>query len=99
MPSNLSEGMFLQVIGPTTHDAYLEQRRIISFTSGSGGSITVANKFSGNLTGAFIRVIQEGSTLLFDLSVAADTPTGGWDVKFTNPDLISSTLTNSFTVT
>ena len=99
VPSDLSEGMFLQVIGPSTHAAYLEQRRIINFTSGAGGSITVANKFSGSLNGAYIKVIKESSTLLFDLAVSADAPTGAWSVKFTNPDLISSTLTNSFTVT
>ena len=99
VPSDLSEGMFLQVVGPATHDAYREQRRIISFTSGAGGTITVANKFSGSLNGAVIKVIKESSTLLFDLAVSTDTPVGAWDVKFTNPDLISSTLTNSFTVT
>ena len=99
IPSSLSEGMFLQVVGPSTHPAYREQRRIISFTSGAGGTITVANKFSGSLNGAVIRVIKESSTLLFDLAVSSDTPTGAWDVKFTNPDLISFTLTNSFTVT
>ena len=99
VPSDLSEGMFLQVVGPSTHDAYREQRRIISFTSGVGGNITVANKFSGSLNGAVIKVVKESSTLLFDLVVSSDTPTGAWDVKFTNPDLISFTLTNSFTVT
>jgi hypothetical protein len=99
VPSDLSEGMFLQVVGPSTHPAYREQRRIISFTSGAGGTITVANKFSGSLNGAVIRVVKESSTLLFDLAVSSDTPTGAWDAKFTNPDLISFTLTNSFTVT
>jgi hypothetical protein len=99
VPSDLSEGMFLQVVGPTTHAGYREQRRIISFTSGSGGTITVATKFSGSLNGAIIKVVKESSTLLFDLAVSSNTPTGVWDVRFTNPDLIFSTLTNSFTVT
>ena len=99
IPTTLSEGMFLRVVGPTTHAAYFEQRRIISFTSGIGGTITVANKFSGNLNGAIIQVVKESGTLLFDLSVDSDAPVGAWDVKVTNPDLISFTLTNSFTVT
>lgn len=99
IPVGLSEGMFLQVVGPATHAAYREQRRIISFTSGSDGNITVANKFSGSLNGAVIKVVKESSTLLFDLAVSSDAPTGAWDIKFTNPDLISVTLTNSFTVT
>ena len=44
-------------------------------------------------------MVKESSTLLFDLAVSSDAPTGAWDIKFTNPDLISVTLTNSFTVT
>jgi len=99
IPTDLSEGMFLQVVGPETHPAYFEQRRVISFTSGSRGTITVANKFSGNLNGAIIKVIKESSVLHFDLALAANTPTETWDVRVTNPDLISFTLTNSFTVT
>jgi hypothetical protein len=99
VPSDLSEGMFVRVLGPESHAAYKEQRRIASFSSGAGGSITVVNKFSGSLNGASIQVVKYSSQVSFDLAVSSDTPKGAWDTKVTNPDLISSTLNNSFTVT
>ena len=98
VPTTLLAGMFLRVVGPDTHSAYREQRRIISFTSGISGTITVVNKFSGSLDGAIIEVIKRDSQINFDVTIDASAPTGSWDVKITNPDLISSTLTNSFTI-
>ena len=98
VPSDMSEGMFLRVIGPETHAAYKEHRRIASVSPGEGGSITVVNKFSGSLNGASIQVVKYSSQVSFDLVVSSDTPKGTWDIKVTNPDLISSTLNNSFTV-
>ena len=103
-------GMFVEVIGPSTHPAYLEKRRVVSSSS---NSITVATDFSGSLSGAVIQVIKLTTVstvssvdgfavtkkLTFDVTIGDDTPTGVWDLKVTNPDLISSTLTNSFTIT
>ena len=113
VPTNLLEGMFLEVIGPTTHAAYGEKRRIISFTSGSGGTITVVTDFSAGLSSAVVQVIKESSVetvtfvdgdpitekFTFDLTIAADATPGVWDIKITNPDLISTTLSKSFTIT
>ena len=106
-------GMFVEVVGPSTHDTYLEKRRIVSTTPGVEGTITVATDFSGSLSGAVIQVIKRSTVtdvrsvdghpitkkFTFDVTIDADTPTGVWDLKVTNPDLISSTLTNSFTIT
>ena len=108
--SGILPGMFVEVLGPSTHAAYLEKRRVVSSAI---DSITVATDFSGSLSGAVIQVIKlttvstvssvDGDAvtkkLTFDVTIAADTPTGVWDLKVTNPDLISSTLTNSFTIT
>ena len=108
--SGILPGMFVEVLGPSTHAAYLEKRRVVSSAS---NSITVSTDFSGSLSGAIIQVIKlttvstvssvDGDAvtkkLTFDVTIAADTPTGVWDLKVTNPDLISSTLTNSFTIT
>jgi|2_EtaG_2_1085320.scaffolds.fasta_scaffold06598_2 hypothetical protein len=102
-PDNISEsispGMFLQVSGPSTHPAYHEQRRIISFTPDTETSITVANKFSGSLDGAIVKILKRYSTIKFDVTISSTAPTGVWDVVVTNPDLITTTLKNSFTVT
>ena len=117
VPTNLLAGMFLEVIGPTSHTAYGEKRRINNFTSGTGGSITVVNEFSASLSGAKVQVITQSAVgpaatsvtyvdglavtkqFTFDLTIGAEVDTGVWDIKITNPDLISTTLTKSFTIT
>lgn len=113
VPASLSQGMFLEVLGPKSHSAWGEKRRIINFTSGAGGTITVATEFSSSLAGAIVQVIKESSVdtvtsvdgaavtrkFTFDLTISSDTTKGVWDIKVTNPDLISTTLTNSFTIT
>jgi len=113
VPTSLSQGMFLEVIGPKSHGAWGEKRRIISFTSGSGGTITVATDFSSNLAGTTVQVIKESSVdvvtsvdgdpvtrkFTFNLTISTDTTKGVWDIKVINPDLISTTLSNSFTIT
>ena len=83
LPVGLSQGMFLQVVGPTTHPAYNEQRRILTIGTG----ITVANKFSGNLVGAIVRILKRSNTITFDATISSSAPTGEWDVVVTNPDL------------
>ena len=95
LPTDIGAGMFLQVIGPTGHPAYNEQRRILSVAD---SGIVVANKFSGNLVGASIRVLKRSNTITFDATISSDAPTGTWDVVVTNPDLITATLKNSFTI-
>tara|TARA_R110000824_G_scaffold43880_9_gene128075 strand:- start:4050 stop:5414 length:1365 start_codon:yes stop_codon:yes gene_type:complete len=99
IPSGLLEGMVLRVVGPKTHDVYNEHRRIVSFTSGSGGSITVANEFSSSLSGAFVEVFKQETKVSFDAAVASDAAIGSRNVKITNADLKSSTLTSGFNVT
>tara|TARA_R100000664_G_C2752242_1_gene139543 strand:- start:120 stop:1673 length:1554 start_codon:yes stop_codon:yes gene_type:complete len=96
VPASVGAGMFLQIIGPTSHPAYNEQRRI---TSVVGDSVVVANKFSGNLVGATVRVLKRSNTITFNATISSDAPLGSWDVVLTNPDLITATLKNSFTVT
>jgi len=113
VPTTLSAGMFLEVLGPKSHSTYGEKRRIISFTSGASGTITVANDFSDSLAGVSVQVIKESSVetvtsvgghavtkkFTFDLTISAEATVGVWDIKVTNPDLISTTLTKSFTIT
>ena len=99
IPSGLLEGMVLRVVGPRTHDVYNEHRRIVSFTSGSGGSITVANEFSSSLSGAFVEVFKQETKVSFDAAVASDAASGSRNVKITNSDLKSDTLTSGFNVT
>tara|TARA_R110002110_G_scaffold120885_11_gene296287 strand:+ start:827 stop:2221 length:1395 start_codon:yes stop_codon:yes gene_type:complete len=113
VPTTLSAGMFLEVIGPKSHATYGEKRRIISFTSGDSGTITVANDFSASLAGVSVQVIKESSVetvtsvdghavtkkFTFDLTISTAATIGVWDIKVTNPDLISTTLTKSFTIT
>ena len=99
IPSGLLEGMVLRVTGPKTHSALNEHRRIVSFTSGSGGSITVANEFSSSLSGAFIEVFKQETEVSFDAAIASDAATGSRNIKITNSDLKSDTLVSGFTVT
>ena len=99
IPSGLLEGMVLRVTGPKTHSAFNEHRRIVSFTSGSGGSITVANEFSSSLSGAFIEVFKQETEVSFDAAIASDAATGSRNIKITNSDLKSDTLVSGFTVT
>jgi len=99
IPSGLLEGMVLRVTGPKTHSALNEHRRIVSFTSGSGGSITLANEFSSSLSGAFVEVFKQESQVSFDAAIASDAATGSRNVKITNSDLKSDTLVSGFTVT
>jgi len=99
IPSGLLEGMVLRVASPKTHDSYNEHRRIVSFTSGSGGSITLANEFSSSLSGAFVEVVKQETKVSFDAAIASDAATGSRNVKITNSDLKSDTLTSGFSVT
>ena len=98
IPSGLLEGMVLRVVGPRTHDVYNEHRRIVSFTSGSGGSITVANEFSSSLSGAFVEVIKREASISFDAAIASDAVAGSRNIKITNSDSKSDTLVGGFVV-
>ena len=90
--------MVLKVTSPRTHGAYNEHRRIVSFTSGAGGSITVANEFSSSLSGAFIEVFKKQNQVSFEMAIASDAVLGFRDVKLTNPDSKSDTLKSAFNV-
>ena len=98
IPSNLLEGMYLQVVGPETHSSNKETRRILSSVSGAGGTITVATAFSSELDGAFVRVIERQDFLRFSVYVPEQVDTGAYDVTVINDDLLEDTLVGGFTV-
>ena len=98
VPSSLLEGMVLRVAGPKTHDAYNEHRRIVSFTSGAAGSITVANEFSASLSGSFVEVFKREASISFDAAIASDAVAGSRNIKITNSDSKSDTLVGGFVV-
>ena len=99
VPSGLLEGMVLRIVGPKTHSSYNEHRRIVSFTSGSGGTIKVANEFSSSLDGAFVEVFKQDSSVSFDAAIASDAPVGTRNIKIINSDSKSDTLLSGFNVT
>ena len=96
-PLDITEGMFLQVIGPATHSAYKETRRVVSSNS-TAKKITVANAFSGSLSGCRVRVIEREDTLRFKLTVPGNAALGKYNVTVTNTDLLYSTLVKGFEV-
>ena len=96
-PLDITEGMFLQVIGPTTHGAYKETRRVISSNVSTKG-ITVANAFSSSLVGARVRVIEREDTLRFKLDIPGNAALGKYNVTVTNTDLLFSSLIKGFEV-
>ena len=91
--------MVLRIVGPKTHSSYNEHRRIVSFTSGSGGTIKVANEFSSSLDGAFVEVFKQDSSVSFDAAIASDAPVGTRNIKIINSDSKSDTLLSGFNVT
>jgi|7_EtaG_2_1085326.scaffolds.fasta_scaffold07224_3 hypothetical protein len=97
VPLDLSEGMFLQVTGPKTHGAYRETRRVVS-ASDTSKTITVSEQFSASLANAFVRVIERQNSLQFAFTVPLDAMAGKYDVKVTNTDLLSSTLSAGFEI-
>jgi hypothetical protein len=98
IPTNLSEGMFMKVAGPTTHNSYAEHRRISSFTSGNAGTITVVNPFSSSLSGASVSVFKKSSQVQFTLRVDSGATIGFKSVKITNPDSQISVLNNAILI-
>lgn len=98
IPATVVKDTFLKVLGPSSHAAVGEQRRIYSATTGLGGSIKVLNAFSSSLAGAQVEVIKESGEITFDMGISATTPVGYKDVKLTNPDLIEYTLEKGFNV-
>ena len=98
IPSDLLEGMFLQVVGPDDHPSYKESRRILSSTSGNGGTITVANEFSEELSGARVRVIELENVVRFSAYVPIGAEQGTYDVTFTSSELLETTLSGSINI-
>ena len=98
IPTDLSEGMFMRIIGPKTHDAYNEHRRISSSGAGNGGTITVVNPFSSSLSGALVSVFKKSSQVQFTLRVDSSAVTGFKTVKITNPDSQVSVLDNAILI-
>lgn len=98
VPTNLSEGMFMQVASPKTHDSYAERRRIISSTPGNAGTITVANPFSSSLSGASVSVFKRSSQVQFTLRIDSDATAGLKSVKITNPDSQITVLDNAILI-
>jgi len=98
VPSDLLEGMVLRVASPKTHESFNEHRRIVSFTSGASGTITVANEFSSSLSGAFVEVIKREASISFDAAIASDAVAGSRNIKITNSDSKSDTLVGGFVV-
>ena len=98
VPSNLLNGMYLQVVGPKTHSSYSETNRVISAVSGAGGAITVVTPFSSSLTGAAVRVVERQDFLRFSVYVPSGARTGKYDITVINSDLIEDTLVGGLTV-
>ena len=98
IPTNLSEGMFMKVSGPTTHNSYAEHRRISSFTPGNAGTITVVNPFSSALSGASVSVFKKSSQVQFTLRVDSSAVAGFKNVKITNPDSQTAVLDNAILI-
>ena len=96
-PIDITEGMFLQVVEPATHGAYKETRRVVS-SSVSDKKVTVANKFSANLAGSRVRVIEREDTLKFKLDVPSNAALGKYNITVTNTDQLFSTLVKGFEV-
>ena len=96
-PLDITEGMFLQVTGPTTHGAYKETRRILS-SDVTNKKLVVANAFSASLAGANVRVIEREDTLGFDLRVPDNAALGKYNITVTNTDQLYSTLVRGFEV-